>query len=134
MGFTTFATLLAQAQRGVDSGNGREKIKMLEIGYLTRELHLSGSEAEKFWPLFNKYRQELRGVVRNGSISDELDRQQKALDIRKKYRKDFSGILDEQRGAQVFEAEDRFKTMVRKEMQQRMKMRQNRMAPQDKPK
>ena len=131
-GFITFAILLTNAQEVSDSGNGREKIKMLEIGYLTRQLHLSTREAEKFWPLFNKYRQELKATVKDKSISDELDRQQKALDIRRKYRKDFSSVLDEERGRRVYEEEDNFKTMVRKEMQQRMKMRQNGTAPQRK--
>ena len=131
-GFITFAILLTNAPEVSDSGNGREKIKMLEIGYLTRQLHLSTHEAEKFWPLFNKYRQELRATVKDKNISDELDRQQKALDIRRKYRKDFSSVLDEERGRRVYEEEDNFKTMVRKEMQQRMKMRQNGTAPQRK--
>ena len=128
-GFVTFATLLASGQEVADSGNGREKIKMLEIGYLTRQLQLSSNEAEKFWPLFNKYRKELRAVIKDKNINDKLERQQKALDIRKKYRKDFSSILDEERGGKVYEAEDRFRTMVRKEMQQRMKTKQN-SAPQ----
>ncbi|HRN56354.1 MAG TPA: hypothetical protein PLL71_07875 [Agriterribacter sp.] len=131
-GFITFTALLTHAQGMADSGSGREKIKMLEIGYLTRQLHLSTGEAEKFWPLFNTYRQELRAAARDKNINDELDRQQKVLDIRKKYRKDFSRILDENRGRSVYEAEDRFKTMVRKEMQQRMKARQNGTAPQHK--
>lgn len=131
-GFITFAILLTNAQEASDSGNGREKIKMLEIGYLTRQLNLSTREAEKFWPLFNKYRQELKATVKDKNISDELDRQQKALDIRRKYRKDFSSVLDEERGRRVYEEEDKFKTMVRKEMQQRMKMRQNGTAPQRK--
>jgi hypothetical protein len=124
-GFITFATLLTNGQEVADTGNGREKIKMLEIGYLTRQLQLSSNEAEKFWPLFNKYRKELRAVVKDKNIKDDLERQQKTLDIRKKYRKDFCSILDDERGGQVYEAEDRFKTMVRREMQQRTKTRQN---------
>ncbi len=131
-GFITFATLLTNAQGIADSGSSRDKIKTLEIGYLTRQLQLSTHEAERFWPLFNKYRQELRAAVRDKNINDELDRQQKALDIRRKYRRAFSSVLDEERGRKVYEAEDRFKTMVRKEMQQRIKMRQNETAPQDK--
>ena len=131
-GFITFATLLTNGQGVADTGTGREKIKMLEIGYLTRQLQLSSNEAEKFWPLFDKYRKELRSVVKDKNISDNLERQQKALDIRKKYRKDFSIILDEERGRKVYEAEDRFKTMVRREMQQRIKARQNSAAQPDK--
>ena len=74
-GFVTFATLLTNGQEVADSGNGREKIKMLEIGYFTRQLQLSSNEAEKFWPLFNKYRKEIRVVVKDRNINDDLERQ-----------------------------------------------------------
>lgn len=133
-GFITFATLLTKvdAQDSADPGNGREKIKALEIGYFTRQLSLSAHEAERFWPLFNKYRQELRATVKNKDIHDELERQQKALDIRKKYRKDFCEVLDEERGRKVYETEDNFKAMLRKEMQQRIKMRQDGIQPPNK--
>lgn len=133
-GFITFATLLTRvnAQEAADPGNGREKIKALEIGYFTRQLSLSASEAERFWPLFNKYRQELKATVKNKEIHDELERQQKALDVRKKYRKDFCRILDEERGRKVYETEDNFRAMLRKEMQQRIKMRQDGIQPQNK--
>ncbi len=124
-GFITFATLLTNAQQVVNSGNGREKMKMLEIGYFTRQLQLSSNEAEKFWPMYEQYRQELKTLMRDRSIADELERQQKALDIRKKYRVSFEKILDKVRGVKVFETQDNFQSMVRKEMQQRRKMRQN---------
>jgi hypothetical protein len=133
-GLITFATLLTRvnAQETDNSGNGRERIKALEIGYFTRQLNLSANEAERFWPLFNKYRQELKATVKNKDIHDELERQQKALDVRKKYRKDFCGILDEERGQKVYETEDNFRAMLRKEMQQRIKMRQDGIQPQNK--
>lgn len=102
---------------------------MLEIGYLTRQLQLSTQEAEKFWPTFNKYRGELKAVVADKGIRDNLDREQKILDIRKKYRREFTNILDDTRGQQVYEVEDRFKAMVKREMQQRMKMRQEKTLP-----
>ncbi len=125
-GIIVFATLIVKGQGGTPNrGNGREKIKMLEIGYLTRQLQLTTEEAEKFWPLFNKYQGEIRVVAANDSITDDLERQQKILDIRKKYRKDFSNVLGEERGKKVYEAEDKFKMMVRREVQQRVKARQN---------
>lgn len=128
-GFITFAPLLVHAQGADGVGSGREKIKMLEIGYLTRQLQLSTQEAEKFWPTFNKYRGELKAVVADKGIRDNLDREQKILDIRKKYRREFTNILDDTRGQQVYEVEDRFKAMVKREMQQRMKMRQEKTLP-----
>lgn len=33
----------------------REKIRALKIAYITDKLNLSETEAEKFWPIYNKY-------------------------------------------------------------------------------
>ncbi|MGN6436481.1 MAG: hypothetical protein ACTHMM_08095 [Agriterribacter sp.] len=120
-GFITFATFIATAQQN----GGGERIRSLEIGYLTKQLQLTPEEAEKFWPVFNKYRQELKVVATDTNITEELDRQQKVLDIRKKYKKDFIVILDANRAQTVFESEDRFRILVKKELQKRAKARQD---------
>ncbi|MBX2920867.1 MAG: hypothetical protein KF746_01645 [Chitinophagaceae bacterium] len=119
-GFIKFAAVVASAQE-IDRG---ERIRSLEIGYITKHVQLTPGEAEKFWPVFNKYRQELKAVAVDNSIKEELDRQQKVLDIRKKYKKDFTAILNADRAQQVFEAEDRFKVLVKKELQKRARARQ----------
>ncbi|NAS30271.1 sensor of ECF-type sigma factor [Flavobacteriaceae bacterium R38] len=33
----------------------RERIKSLKIAYITEKLDLTATEAEKFWPIYNKY-------------------------------------------------------------------------------
>jgi len=46
----------------------QEKIKALKIAYLTEQLNLTSSEAEKFWPIYNKNDEtqyELRHKVRS---------------------------------------------------------------------
>lgn len=35
--------------------NHRERIKALKTAFITEELNLSSSEAEKFWPIYNAY-------------------------------------------------------------------------------
>lgn len=35
--------------------NNKEKIKALKIAYITKDLNLSSSEAEKFWPVYNSF-------------------------------------------------------------------------------
>lgn len=44
------ATIAMQAQDGK-----HEKIKALKTAYITQKLSLTSSEAEKFWPIYNKY-------------------------------------------------------------------------------
>lgn len=36
----------------------KEKIKALKIAYITKDLNLSSSEAEKFWPIYNAYEEK----------------------------------------------------------------------------
>ena len=126
-GFITFATLLTEAQV---TGNERvgEKIRSLEIGYLTKQLQLTPEEAEKFWPVFNQYRKETRAVMLDEKLTDQLEIDQKLLDVRKKYKKNFTSILGADRAQQVYDSEDRFKALVRKEMNRRIKARQERIT------
>ncbi len=44
----------ANAQQG-----GKERIKAYKTAYITEELDLSPKEAEKFWPVYNKYDKKL---------------------------------------------------------------------------
>lgn len=93
-----------------------ERMRSLEIGYLTKELKLTPEEAQKFWPVYNKYKQELKSL---SNSDDELERQQQVLNIRKKYKKDFTEILDSGRSQTVYDAEDRLRVMVKKELEER---------------
>jgi hypothetical protein len=58
----------------------KEKIKALKIAYVTKDLNLSGTEAEKFWPIYNAFDDkqfDLRMVkmrkIRNELKSQPLD-------------------------------------------------------------
>jgi hypothetical protein len=41
------------------------------------------------------------------------------LDVRKKYREDFTKVMTQERANKVFGAEDEFKSLVRREFQKR---------------
>lgn len=110
------------AQDGL-RGESRQRLEAIQIAYLTKELSLTTQDAEKFWPVYNKYQDELRGLLRNGGEEDVLTRQQKALDIRKKYKNDFVKILGGDRTNKLFQAEDKFREMVKRELQNRQKKR-----------
>src|SRR6187431_2294722 len=59
----------------------REQIKAMKVAFLTTELDLSSSEAEKFWPLYNTYddklfelrHQKMKGYYKRLK-DDELDK------------------------------------------------------------
>lgn len=47
----------AQGQRG-------ERIKAMKTAFITEQLELTSSEAEKFWPVYNKFESELHTLKR----------------------------------------------------------------------
>jgi hypothetical protein len=113
------------AQPGPGGPLRENRLQSLEIAFLTRELALTPAEAEKFWPVHNKYAEEMRGTMRNRDV-DVLERQQQMLDIRKKYKPDFNRILSPDRTNRLFEAEFKFREMVKRELQQRRELSEKR--------
>jgi Skp family chaperone for outer membrane proteins len=98
-----------------------ERLEAIKVAYITKELSLTSAEAEKFWPLYNQYFAELK-KVREENKTDELMFEEKALNIRKRYRSEFKKILnDDNRVNRVFVIDRNFKEVLRKEMMNRQK-------------
>ena len=126
LGFVFFATMFSFAQTGVEPNEGTKRIDAIKIAYLTKELELSPDEAKAFWPLYDRYTNEIKSTLKDSKDDDVLVRQQKLLDIRKKYRNDFIKILSQERVNRLFMAENRFAELLKKDLQER---RKNQMRP-----
>jgi len=115
----------------------RDRLKAVSTAYMTKELELTSAEAEKFWPVYNRYTEEIRKEVRksmeNGKTPDMLERQQRMLDIRKKYQQDFQKILSPERAQKVFMAEQKLQNQVRIELENRKAGRPQRTFPRQRP-
>ena len=100
-----------------------ERLKAIFAAYVTKELNLTSSEAEKFWPVFNEYRSEIEKVMKENE-PDQLKKEEKILNIRKKYKPEFKKVLnDDTRVNKVFVIDRNFKEVLRKEMEERRKNR-----------
>lgn len=108
-----------RSDRSDNRSNDLKKIQAMEMAFITKELNLNPDEAQKFWPIFNQYRSEMKGLSFNKNTGDHLEKQQKVLDMRKKYRDDFTKVMTHERANKVFGAEDEFKSLVRREFQKR---------------
>ncbi len=121
--FTIFIFSLANAQTG--SGQRMEKIQALKIAFITQRLDLTSTEAEKFWPVYNKYEDEINNLRISNRNGDVLDNEQKLLDIKKKYSPSFEKILGPQKLNKLFNAEKEFRNVLIKSLkaqrQQRLK-------------
>ena len=111
----TFSLANAQANRGGRS----EKVDALKIAFLTQKLQLTSAEAEKFWPVYNQYEDELQGVRRDNKTGDMLEGEQKLLDIRKKYKGSFEKILGPQKVNTLYGAEKEFRNILIKRLKER---------------
>ncbi|KYP14173.1 hypothetical protein, partial [Flavihumibacter sp. CACIAM 22H1] len=112
--------LVSQAQQ-----RDGERLEALKVAYLTKKLSLTSEEAQKFWPVYNEYMDELKKVRADSRGGDELKREEKLLEVRKKYQTSFSKALSPERANQFFKAEKEFYSYVQKELQERRQQRQD---------
>lgn len=99
-----------------------EKIQALEIAFISRKLELTPEEAQKFWPVFNEYKRDMRGVMmqhRNNPDMDEIEREQKMIDIRKNYRDRFKAVIGQPRMNKLFQAEREFRGVLLNQLKNR---------------
>lgn len=123
--FTISFTALAQDGGGKQNG---QKIEALKVAYITNKLNLSPEEAQKFWPIYNKYSDELRKARQEGrqNKTPELEIEEKILGIRKKYNGEFSKVLPAEKVNAFFKAEKEFGTKLKEEWMERRKQKQER--------
>lgn len=114
--FSTFTVLHAQ-----DDDPRGEKIQALKIAFITQKLDLTADEAQKFWPVYNQYEQEIRNI-KGGEV---LDNEERLLNIRKKYKPSFEKVLGPPKLNKLFNAERDFRTVLIHRLKNRAPQRLN---------
>lgn len=105
---------ICNAQRG-----GDEKINTVKIAYITNQLNLTPAEAQKFWPIYNRYFNEVK-KAKQQNPDDVVAFQEKLVNIRKKYKADFKDVLgSDERVNKVYTAEAKFISLLRDELKNR---------------
>lgn len=119
-----------------------EKIHVVKVGYITSKINLSGDQAEKFWPVYNRYENEVRSLRQDffgkypqekmkdeeqsrRFIDDNLEYREARLKIEKKYKTEFLKVISAQQLASLYEAERDFKKMLIQNLNERRANRQN---------
>jgi len=126
-------------QEGFSQGNdAREKIEAARIALITERLGLTPEEAQKFWPVYNEYDQQRRGLsrelqnARNQVDLDNMNEEQsknlmnKALDIKerqvqleKQYAQRLTNIISAQQLLMLKKAENDFRKMILRRLEER---------------
>lgn len=126
-------SLNAMAQKG-------ERLEAMKIGFITERLNLSSDEAKVFWPVYNKFTDDMKKLRQSskGKISEEMAdmpamtdaEAEKVLndmvnfkiqeaDLLKKYAAEFKKVLPVKKVVLLFKAENDFKRELLKKLSQR---------------
>jgi polysaccharide pyruvyl transferase WcaK-like protein len=132
----SYAPLLAQRPGKEDR---REKVDALKVGFITKKLDLSSEEAQKFWPVYNKFQDDLeknRSSLKTlhldhyGKI-DQLTQAEsekvlqemhqirsKEVEISQQYTAEFKKILPIQKVVKLHVAEHEFKRELLRQLRE----------------
>lgn len=127
-------TFTISAQKKHDKG---ERFRAMQTAFITNELDLSVKESEKFWPIFNEYRdasweirKEEKSLKKQAQTSDSnamatfdkiLNLEDKKLIMRKKYLSQFKDILPAQKLVKLLYVEEEFKRKILHEYKDKYK-------------
>jgi hypothetical protein len=105
----------------------KDKVEALRVSFITKEISLTPSEGQSFWPLYNEYNDKIRalrktfkmnyGKKTNFSsdseaedfLNAEIKLKQNEVDLQKEYTEKFKKVLGAKKTALLRKAEDAFK-------------------------
>jgi Spy/CpxP family protein refolding chaperone len=131
--FMTILSKASIAQGGGGMNSKRSKqIEAIKIGYITRRLDLTPAESQNFWSVYNQYQDELNQLLHQKKqnriansdhpdklVDDDFSYDSKILEVRKKYRHEFSKILSPEKVKSLYSAEREFREELIKQLKQR---------------
>ena len=94
-----------------------EKIQALKVAFITQKLQLSPVEAQRFWPVYDQYQNEIRNLQLDYVNGSALENEEKLLNIRKKYESYFQRALGPQKANRLYNVERDFRSILIRRLQ-----------------
>lgn len=123
------AIIFVFAKSSSAQNNQRERIESIKIGFITKKLDLTPAESQNFWPVYNQYQDELKSLLserkalKNSNslqaVDNNLEIEESIVLVRKKYRKEFSKVLNADKINQLYLAEREFKEELIRQLKNR---------------
>lgn len=129
--FTLSYSLTAQnSNQHRNMQQNRERIEAQKVAFITNKLDLSSAEAEKFWPVYNDFKDEQKtkqktwrdnhdiateDIVKMSDVDaekfaqDELNHEQEMLNVRKGLITNLKGVISPQKIVLLMGAEKEFR-------------------------
>ncbi len=115
----------AQPPQGDSKG---DKIEALRIAFISQRLNLTPEEAQKFWPVYNQYHNDLKTLRDNFGMGpgkpsltaeQSLDFEQKKLDLKKKYKAQFEAVIGKEKVNILYNLEEEFRQKLKELREER---------------
>lgn len=104
------------------------RAKMAKSAYITRQLDLTPAQNEKFWPLYNRYQDELlaaQAEKRRNNLNPSADNKErfaieyKIIDIKSRYNAEFLKIMPPDKVNMIYKSEEQFRDEMLKQYRDR---------------
>jgi len=107
-------------------GKRAEKIQALKIAFITQKLDFTSDEAQRFWPVYNRYESEIKQVMQNNrNGGDAIDGEERILSVKKKYRSEFIKVIGQPKTNNLFNAEREFRGVLMRHLKNKQNSKTN---------
>jgi hypothetical protein len=108
-----------------------QQLRAIKVGLLTDRMKLTPQQSEKFWPVYNRYENEMRTIWRakhalndqKGNSKEKVDRlqqlEQQKVVVRGKYKDEFLKVISADQLAAMYQAEQEFKNLLLKRLKEK---------------
>lgn len=113
--FTFVLTLLISFNSFSQRKESRKKVKVLKVSYITEKLNLTAQEAEKFWPIYNKFDKERHALYhgKRNALKEEISKNGGIDNLSEKEAKTFAKkMLAAEKS--YFQANEKYQTELSK--------------------
>jgi len=134
-------SIYAQAE----NQNKKQQLESERIAFITRQLNLTTTEAQQFWPVYNEYQQKREVIQKRRktfhqqmnkqenlnskeleALSDEyVELQAEESKLLSQYHQKFKTVLPIQKVVSFYRAEDKFKIYLLQQMQKNKENKDN---------
>jgi len=122
---TTICFLFILSSNSFAQKNNFEAIESEKIAYITKQLKLTPHEAQRFFPIYNKYNEELWSLKRQrkSQKQDVISFDAQEVELKKQYRAEFTKVIGQARASQFFQVVEDFNELLRDALQNRQSTR-----------
>ena len=118
-----------------------ERVQALKVAFITDKISLTPQQAERFWPIYHKYEDDVRNLRRSylrqneaktkgfsreqaqRYIDDNLDYQEAVIGLKRKYKDELLKAISPTQLTQLYAAEHEFKQLLIQKLRERREKR-----------